>query len=393
MSKGISNQAISVAWLLIILILVGIGAQKVYGTASFKPVIQDGNLIQNPGFEGDFHAWRGIPEIQVAANWTPWWWDNPDHDPAYFRPEYKRAVAAAFPKRVLSGGSSQQYFTFHASHLAGMYQQVFNVTPGQRYRFSIWAQVWSSTEDDPNSSVLPANPHLQIGIDPTGNWNPGSPEVIWSPEASMGSVVDKWGQLSVEATAQNDIITVFMRTNPDFANKHNDMYWDNASLNLIGPPEPTPLPPTDTPGPPTNTPEITSTAPPTQTPIPIEPSSTPTNTHVPTNTPTPTDTPTATNTATSLPSPTSTPSSSPTPIPPSSTPTSSLTPEPTQTVQGTEIASATVTARNTPDPSSESLENEGDIERFGPILFVGMALVIALLAVVVVWLIRRVRSG
>jgi hypothetical protein len=130
-----------------------------------------GNLLENPGFEGAFYAWRGMPEIQVAHGWTPWWRTREESDPPayFFKPEYKQANGYIFPNRVHGGASAQQWFTFHATHLAGMYQQVFGVTPGVRYHFSIWAQVWSSSRDDGDRSENPAYPNLQVGIDPTGN--------------------------------------------------------------------------------------------------------------------------------------------------------------------------------------------------------------------------------
>ncbi|HUS93754.1 MAG TPA: hypothetical protein VMZ24_01100 [Patescibacteria group bacterium] len=132
-------------WLAIIIglfIVPVVGVRYIAASpAPAGPPAQDENLIKNPDFEGKFQTWNSISEIQVAANWTPWWWDNTDHNPPYFRPEYKRAVAAFYPNRVLSGESAQQWFTFHASHVAGMYQQVFDTRPGQLYRFTIWAQV------------------------------------------------------------------------------------------------------------------------------------------------------------------------------------------------------------------------------------------------------------
>jgi LysM repeat protein len=220
------------------------------------------NLLQNPGFEGDYFAWSNIPEVQVAHGWTPWWRERTDTDPpaTYFKPEYKQANAYIYPNRVHSGIAAQQWFTFYSTHQAGMYQQVFNVTPGTRYRFTIWAQVWSSTEDNPDVSINPAYPSLQVGIDPTGNWNPWADTVAWSGTYAF---YDSWGQLAVEAVAQNHIITVFMRSRPEFPVKHNDMYWDDAVLVAVGeggvplPPPPTPIPPTATsvgPPPPTATP-------------------------------------------------------------------------------------------------------------------------------------------
>ena len=318
------------------LLVAGSEGHPVTAEEPASPGAQEGNLLQNPGFEGSFHAWSSIPEIQVAANWTPWWYENPGHNPAYFRPEYKRAQKSIFPKRVFSGDSAQQWFTFHASHVAGMYQQVFGVSPGQNYRFSIWTQVWSSNEDNPHQSVLPANPRLQIGIDPTGNWDPGSPAVIWSGEAPMSGVIDQWGLMAIEATAENSTITVFMRTNPDFANKHNDMYWDHASLQTVQPPQPT-APPTSTLGPATNTPAATGTA-------------------------TATNTPAATETASR--SPTRTATSSPVPATATGTATATPTPAPTNTRRATATPQATeipaTRASATPGETIAGVEEPGD---------------------------------
>lgn len=201
---------------------------------------QEGNLLTNPGFEDGFYYWNGISELHLAEGWVPWWIENPEHTPTYFRPEYKQARAVEFPQRVRSGNSAQQWFKLHSSFYAGIYQQVSGVVPGQPYRFSLFAQIWSSIEDNPSDvSTAPANPHLQIGIDPTGNIDPFSVDIIWSHEASMDQVVDDWSQLVVEASARESTVTVFVRTRPDFANKHNNIFLDDASLESVLPPEST----------------------------------------------------------------------------------------------------------------------------------------------------------
>ncbi len=214
--------------LLLFLLLLSLGPGKLV-FAWQEPT----NLLQNPGFEGDYYPWFGLNTVQVAHGWTPWWRSRTDADPPayYFQPEYKQANGYIYPNRVHGGAAAQQWFTFHATHQAGMYQQVFNVTPGTRYRFTIWAQVWSSTQDDPNVSIDPASPNLQVGIDPTGQWDAWSGSVIWSGSYAF---YDSWRQLAVEAVAQNNVITVFMRSNPAFPVKHNDMYWDDAVLIAVG---------------------------------------------------------------------------------------------------------------------------------------------------------------
>ncbi len=243
------------------------GLASTYTARAQEPV----NLLQNPGFEGDYFPWGGINEVQVAHGWTPWWRDRTENDPpaTYFRPEYKRADVYVYDYRVRSGTAAQQWFTFHSTHEAGMYQQVMNVEPGKRYRFTIWCHVWSSTEHDPRQSVNPANPRLQVGIDPTGAWNPWGPTVVWSHQYYY---IDTWGQLAVEAVAQSDVITVFMRSNPEFAVAHNDTYWDDAALINVDDQPPPPPPATATPPPAepsaTAPPAATATLPPDVTPSP-----------------------------------------------------------------------------------------------------------------------------
>jgi LysM repeat protein len=210
---------------------------------------QAGNLLRNPGFEGAYHAWSGINEIQVADEWTPWWVAQQDSDPPEInrRPEYKRADGALYPNRVHSGSAAQQWFTFHATHIAGMYQQVSGIQPGKRLQFSIWAQAWSSSENDPNVSTDPGVINLQIGIDPTGNSNPWAGTVVWS---GTYNIYDQWIPLSIDAAAQSGTVTVFMKSAPKYPVKHNDTYWDDAVLAVVR----------DAPPPPSATPETVPTA-------------------------------------------------------------------------------------------------------------------------------------
>jgi len=197
------------------------------------PVEGSTNLLRNPSFEGGFSAWGGIPEIQMAPDWTPWWTERQASDPLGYnhRPEYKQARADLFPDRVHGGGSAQQWFTFYATHVAGMYQQVSGITWGARLRFTVWATTWSSVEDDPRQSVSAADMRLQVGIDPTGDTNPWAGTVVWSGTQNH---YNTWGQLAVDAVAQGNKVTVFMRSAPDYAVKHNDTYWDDAVLEIVG---------------------------------------------------------------------------------------------------------------------------------------------------------------
>jgi hypothetical protein len=215
-------------------------------------------------------------------------------------PEYKRAWCRDKPKnmRVHSEHSAQQLFTFHGTHIGGVYQRVGGITPGTRLRFTIWGSAWAGGSDNPEESKGGGPMHMKIGIDPKGGTNAWSSSIVWSGE---GNPLDTWVAFAVEATAAGDKVTVFTHSAPEYPSKHNDVYWDDASLIAIAAPA-TPKPPTNTPRP--------YRPPPTATPV--LPTATPTNT--PTVTPTPTNTPTATPVNTATPTVTPTPTITPTPV-------------------------------------------------------------------------------
>jgi LysM repeat protein len=111
-----------------------------------------------------------------------------------------------------------------------MYQRVGGIVPGQRLRFSIYMQAWST-----HSAYGPTEGQqsmgMRIGIDPFGGTDPYSPNVQWSP---VNDVYDTWGFYSLEAVARAGAVTVFTRSTPVYGFQHNDIYLDDASLVVVG---------------------------------------------------------------------------------------------------------------------------------------------------------------
>ena len=185
------------------------------------------NLLTNPSFEDTYGPWGGYRELNVSAGWNPWWIEH-EGDEGYLlrRPECKPAFHFIHGNRVKSGEYAQQCFTFYGTHDMGVYQPV-KVTPGQLLRFSIWVQVWSTSLKAGEVSELPGNVKVSIGIDPTGGIDPLSPVIHWSDPIEA---YDQWHFQFVEEVAQNNTITVFTRSQAEFAVMHNDVYWDEAGL-------------------------------------------------------------------------------------------------------------------------------------------------------------------
>ena len=222
------------------------------------------NLIRNPGFEEGFTT-RGAGEVEIAIHWEPWWTPRSpsDQDGTFYRPEYKPEDANVYGmRRVHSGRYAQKQFNTYSHHRAGVYQQVGGISVGATVKFSAWAQVWSSGQDYPDQCGEFGNYRVWVGIDPTGGRSGDSNNIVWSQPSSS---CNQWMFVEVETVAKAGTITVFLKGEPEYRVKHNDAYWDDATLIVQSPPTPTPRPPTATPRP-TNTPVPTMT--PTPTPVP-----------------------------------------------------------------------------------------------------------------------------
>jgi hypothetical protein len=191
-----------------------------------------GNLLRNSDFEEGFSA-RGAGELSVGEGWQPWWQDGPGQEEGYNRrPEYKPEDADIYGgRRVRSGRFAQKFFNTFSTHNAGFYQQV-NVVPDGRCIFSIWVQVWSSRDPNPDTVVDPGNYRVMVGIDPTGGTDWGAASVVWGEQRVE---YNNWIQLSASAIAQGGKVTVFARGFPEYRMQFNDSYWDDAELREEAP--------------------------------------------------------------------------------------------------------------------------------------------------------------
>lgn len=230
-----------------------------------------GNVALNPGLEHGFTE-RGAGEVVVANGWFPWWQDGPGQDDGQnWRPEFKPEDASRFGRRRIHEGNwGQKWHNTYATHNAGIYQTV-GVPPHSVVSAVAWAQAWSSAKDDPDVSK-DGGYELSIGIDPTGGSDGLSDKIVWSP---LSTTLDEWVKLEVQAKAEGDRITLFLRGHALWPVKHNDAYFDDICLTYVQPTPTNTPPPSETPLP-TATPEPEDTAAPTpeDTPVP-EPTAVP----------------------------------------------------------------------------------------------------------------------
>lgn len=225
------------------------------------------------GWDGTHHRCRVFPvggapydrqagEIACPAGWMAWYLHGlpVEHDPqngvGWSAPEIRPCGLTPDPVRVRRGNWGCLVFTFARIHDAGLFQQVA-VAPGTRLRLSAHAHAWSNRgwgaphEDDPQWSEgshvgynhfsaeegtaglddADRNFTFWIGIDPTGGTNPYAPTVVWGKGIHIYNAYH--AVPSVEATAQSDRVTVFLRSLCLWPFKHNDAYWDDVVLEVV----------------------------------------------------------------------------------------------------------------------------------------------------------------
>ncbi len=230
---------------LIILVFMSVGL--ILLSADGPVNAQGENLITNSSFEGIYDSY--VPETpqeladcplgicntaQLPWGWKPWWIKE---RPTDVNPEFKPAETNAPGNRVHSGQRASQYFSFWSTHKAGL-RQTASVPHNSLVEFSIMGQAWMTESDSSLVSDYSGSANMRVGIDPTGGTNPYSPSVVWS---EYKHPFDSYQPFSVRAQAQGETVTVFTFSapsvnpnSPDYGFKHTDIYWDDASLIVVG---------------------------------------------------------------------------------------------------------------------------------------------------------------
>lgn len=232
------------------------------------------NLLLNPGFEGYNRSqdnaepnavnWTrdtfnniSYREIYTPQGWITFWREGGEGEDVFGRPECKLVPNAppfdgtdGNPKRIHRGYYAALCFTFYRKQDAGFYQVVRQLPPGATVEAAVHAHAWSCDNDEHGAFSCndPTNFQFQIGIDPNGGTDPWSSNILWSKAAYPRDAYGLVGPVSATVGPQG-VVSVFLRAQSRWPFKHNDAYWDDASLVITSPlPTPTatvpPLPPT-----------------------------------------------------------------------------------------------------------------------------------------------------
>jgi LysM repeat protein len=193
---------------------------------------QDGNLLQDPGFEGPYVG-RGRPNLNTPAPWPIWIQDGPHG----FDWQNRADKVTAFPHNsgpeVHSGGHSLNIDGGYVTYTAAVYQQV-PVTPGTNLTGSAWARIKTcniAPNADNCGSAVESGAYVKVGIDPNGGTDPNSPSIVWSGNFAPH---DNYMQGTVTATAVGSVATLFIYTTQQSPATLNRAWFDDAYLGVGG---------------------------------------------------------------------------------------------------------------------------------------------------------------
>lgn len=180
---------------------------------------------------------NGDSEVTCSWAWKPWYQHGTD---------LPQILAEQYTGRTVSGYALmlKSYTAYNKNLHGGVFRQEI-VMPCHTYRFTMYSRSGLDVQHP-----APPNARMRVGISPTGDF----PDEIVLTDSRINAIT--WSapsnsqyayeNLSVEATAQGNTITVFTRAQPD---PQNDIYifWDEGSFsevlrtsNLIDPTAPLP---------------------------------------------------------------------------------------------------------------------------------------------------------
>ncbi len=128
---------------------------------------------------------------------------------------------------VHGGVRSQEIFSPGKNNDGGVYQQ-FLATPGQPYTVKAWIKV--------RSGQTSGNAEGFFGIDPTGGTDPNSAQILWASKPW-----EYWSQDTWSVTAQNTVITVYLRGRATRLNQTAYIWVDDVELAPGAPTDLAPL--------------------------------------------------------------------------------------------------------------------------------------------------------
>ncbi len=182
------------------------------------PHLQGTIALKNAGFEeGTTNGWG--------------WWHvpetiGPDINQSWYNPFF---VPNRDPKRVHSGAQALEMNNEYRKWRGGVYQTV-DAAPGTRLVFKVWVMGYTKS-----GQLMLA----RAGIDPNGSTNPDN--AVWSGTTSVGETYVQLSSPEV-TVGPGGKATVFTWAEPPYPDTKTAIFFDDATVTVIGQAQPTGAP-------------------------------------------------------------------------------------------------------------------------------------------------------
>lgn len=196
------------------------------------------NLLVNGRFiEGATHSYvewnHPVAEIDLPYGWNLFNYNHrseTDLSWVWHRPECKLAM--------VRGQKVWKAFSTFSTHRYALGQKV-KVQPGATYKLTVRVNTWSCTNDD-ETRYDGGSYRTKVGLNPKGETYWASRGIAWSTQYEVGTKHDGVGVevRTVTAKAVEDTMVVWLLGDAEWAVRHNDAYWIEATLNMVSPPSP-----------------------------------------------------------------------------------------------------------------------------------------------------------
>ncbi len=204
----------------------------------FAPLVvqAQNNLLNNPNFEqahGDGVTLTAPPGWSIWASTT---------DGLVGR-QLRRGQEVVSSVGVLEGNGSFDAYKGWSVFSVSLYQTVSGIQPGATLRLSAFGRIWScdSNAEEPIdpcigeggqvAGSIDTGASFRVGIDPGGGNDPNSPNIVWSNPIAPYS---GFQQAAVEAAATAGSVTVVLNASMQTPARHQHVFWDQASLTVVG---------------------------------------------------------------------------------------------------------------------------------------------------------------
>jgi len=179
----------------------------------------------NPGLDKPYSVRGGAPEVMVANGWNdPVWRDR--------RPEFKPDTV------IVRHGESQKWFVRFDNLNAAIGQQPSGLRDGDWVRVRAWVYPWSSQRDDVTKCQSSSGSEVNFGKLAArvcvNRWGADPFEEPYSTDCSVQALeCGEWNQVEVVAQVQSPNARVWLLTESRVKASHQDVWWDDVSIERV----------------------------------------------------------------------------------------------------------------------------------------------------------------